>query len=271
LVGYRMSATLDGSGNYTLTCLLSIYGMRQVDMNAVTVLYGQNNEPQNTDARAILTLNASTDVGTWKQIFQGQFQEGKPDYRGAPDVCLTVQSATAYGPQIAMRDEDGNPILPASYSGATSIAQIANTLSNAMGMGNVENNGVDGVLDAPYYDGSLMNQFRQLADEAGFDYYFTPRGTIAICPRNRPRKKTPIPMNSASGLIGYPSLERFGISLECLYNTAIELGTPLQITGSQVPGCDGLWFVYAFHHVLESNKPSGVWRSSLSCMRGGPS
>jgi hypothetical protein len=259
LEGYRMSARLTGAGNYTNQCELSIYGMKQADMNAVTVLWGQGGNPQNINAKAILVLE-SNDGSGYLQVFEGQFFDAQPDYKSLPDVNLHVTCMTGYGAQIL-------PVQPSSFSGAVDVAGLAEQLAGQMGFA-FEDNGVTGQLHTPYYAGTLMDQFRELARDANFDYYFDAKGTLIICPSNQPRQsQNAVVLSPTSGLIGYVTLTRYGgVELDCLFSPAISLGSAVQVQGSQVPGTNGLWFPFKFVTELESIKPSGRWFSHLSCL-----
>jgi Baseplate hub gp41 len=257
LTGLRMSAQLDAAGNWTNSCDLRIYGMRQADMNAVTVLFGQGGQVVNINATAILILE-SNDGSGWLQVFEGQFIEGGPDYSSLPDVCLHVTAMTGQGQQWLT----GNPI---SYRGTIDAAVIAQQLAAIMNY-KLENNGFSFTLHGPYLAGTPMDQFRKLAEMAGFDYYFGPSGTISICKKNSPRVGRPtIPMNPQTGLVGFPTLTRFGIELTVLFTPAVQLASPVQVSGSQVPGCDGKWYPYQMTHDLESITPNGHWFSRLKC------
>lgn len=257
LTGLRMSAQLEQSGRWTNSCDLRIWGMRQADMNAVTVLFGQGGQVININAVALLILE-SNDGSGWLQIFEGQFIEGGPDYSQLPDACLHAIAQTGAGQQYLTA-------APSSYRGAQNAATLARQLATQMDF-QFENNGVQATLNNPYLPGTLMDQFRALAEAAGFDYYFDAKSTLIICPANQPRQgKTSIPVNPQTGLVGYPTLTRFGVELMALFSPAIELGSPIQVSGSTVPGCDGHWFPYAANHDLESIVPNGRWFSRLKC------
>lgn len=257
LTGLRMSAQLQQAGNWTNSCDLRIWGMRQADMNAVTVLFGQGGQIVNINAVALLILE-SNDGSGWYQIFEGQFIEGGPDYSQQPDVHLHVIAQTGAGQQYLTAE-------PSSYRGAQNVATIASQLASQMGF-EFENNGVQATVTNPYLPGTLMDQFRELAEAAPFDYYFDAKATLVICPPNRSRTgKTAIPVNPQTGLVGYPTLTRFGVELTVLFSPAIQPGWPIQVSGSVVPGCDGTWFPYAANHDLESIVPNGRWFSRLQC------
>jgi hypothetical protein len=259
LVGYRMSATIQGAARLPTSLDLTIYGMRQADMNQVTILYSAAT-PQQVSTRALVILEASPDGSAWTQVFNGTFIQAQPDYRSVPHVALRAQAVTGNGMQLA--------IAPAtSYRGATSIASIAQYLAGQMGFA-FENNGVTGNLSTPYYPGTYMDQFRQLAQHANFDFYFDGNATLAICPINTPRNGKTVPIfTPTSGLVGFPTIQQFGIHCETIFTPALILGGEIKIDGSIVPGANGTWQPAIATHELESLMPSGAWFSSLDCLR----
>jgi hypothetical protein len=261
LVGYRMSATIQTKANHPNSLDLMIYGMRQADMNAVTILWSASGFALTAqNAKALIQLEASPDGVAWTQVFEGQFSQAAPDYSGAPNVGLRLQAWTGNGFQIA--------IAPATtYRGATSIASIAQYLAGKMGFA-FENNGVTGNLSTPYYPGTYMGQFRELAKHANFDFYFDGNSTLAICPANEPRQGKPVPVFSpSSGLVGFPTVQQYGISCDVLFTPALTTGATIQVAGSIVPSANGRWSVYSATHQLESLMPGGRWFSSLDCSR----
>ena len=257
LVGYRTLATIQAAANYPWSLDLTIYGMQESDMNAVTILWqGPNRTAMN--ARALVQLEASADGATWTQVFEGNVLEAAPDYTAAPDANLHLLSMTGYGAQIA--------IAPASsYRGSVPIAQIAQNLASAMGF-TLENNGVTGNLANPYYPGTYMDQFRALCRHANLDFYFDGNATLAICPSNVSRSGKPVPVFSpTSGLIGFPTIQRYGIHVDTIFTPALTLGGNIQISGSIVPSANGTWFSKSMTHSLSSLMPDGPWFSSLEC------
>ena len=257
LVGYRMSATITGAAAYPNDLDLSIFGMRQQDMNAVTILWSP---PIATamPVKAFVELEASPDGSAWTQVFSGTFLDAAPDYTGIPDACLRIQAQAGYASQI-------QPASPTSYPGSASIVQIAAYLAGKMGFA-LENNGVTGNLSTPYYPGTYMDQFRQLCEHANLDFYFDGNATLAICPKNSPRQGKTVPVFSpSSGLIGYPTIQRFGIHVDVLFTPSLILGGLIQVSGSQVPSANGLWQPALVTHELDALMPDGRWQSGLKC------
>ena len=264
LDGLRMSAQLEATGNNTNSCDLRIWGMRQADMSAVTTVFvRQDGVPYDPAAQALIQLETPslTPAGQAYAVFTGQFFEASPDYRAVPDVCMHALALTTYSAQLTTP-------APLSVKGAISALKAVQQITQKMGFV-IEANGVDAaILQAPYLSGSLMDQFEAATEAAGFDYYFFPDGKrVALCRKNKGRNgKTPVPVNPQTGLVGYPTLQRYGIEVQVLFNPGIELGAPIQVSGSTVPGCDGAWFPFAMSHELESLKPDGKWFSRLQCM-----
>lgn len=255
LTDLRMSATLTETGNFTNLLDMKIYGMSQKDMNAVTVLWSDRNFTA-VNTRALINLE-SNDGSGWLQVFQGQFQQASPDYRDAPEVNLLIAAATGSGAQLLAAD-------PTSYPGSASVVSIAQKLAGQMGV-TLETNGVSGSLSTPYFGGTLMEQFRQVCAAANIDFYFEKNGGLAITPKNTARQgKSAVLMNKASGMIGYPTIQQYGVNVQCLFSPAIALGCPIQVE-SDVPGAVGLWYPYKQIHDLEALKPNGLWMSSLDC------
>lgn len=257
LAGYRMSAIIQGAANYPYSLDLTVYGMRQSDMNAVTILWS-GATPTAQNSKALVQLEASPDGVAWTQVFEGTVLEAQPDYRSTPNVGLRLQSYTGNGAQIQVA-------APTSYRGAASIAQIAQYLAKRMGF-TLENNGVTGNLSTPYYPGTYMDQFRQLCEHANLDFYFDGNAVLAICPKNAPRKGKTVPVFSpSSGLIGFPTIQRFGIHVDVIFTPALTLGGNIQIADSIVPSANGTWLPKMATHSLDCLMPGGAWFSSMDC------
>lgn len=260
LVGYRMSASITAASGYLSTLDIAIYGMRQADMDACTIIFSDAT-PQLVNTRAQILLEASPDGGkTWTQVFEGTFVEAQPDYSNIPAAGFRALAMTGAGMKYQIAQ-------PTSYPGQTSIATIAQYLAGKMGFA-FENNGVTGNLSTPYYPGTYMDQLQQLSKHANFDLYFDGNATLAICPKGKPRQGKAVPVfTPQSGLIGFPTIGRFGPNVDVLFTPALTVGGNITIAGSQVPGTNGTWLPFSITHDLECLMPDGSWFSRLKCAR----
>lgn len=265
LVGYRMLAHIETASGYPATLNLTVFGMRQDDMNQVTILWAGPNTTA-IPANPLIQLEASNDGVAWTQVFEGRFVEAAPDYTAAPNVAMKILAATGYGPNLQIAP-------PTSYPGvsqyAPSIVSVAQYIVGQMGF-KLEVNGVTGNLSTPYYPGTYMDQFRELCKHANLDYYFDVNNVIAICPANTPRQNKAVPLfTPQSGLVGFPTVQRNGVHVDVLWTPALSIGGNLQIADSLVPGANGTWFANHAAHDLESLQPGGAWFSHIDCTNFG--
>jgi hypothetical protein len=251
LTNLRMSVVLQAVAKQATHADISVFGMLQADMDALTVIWFKASG---------FTLNTvlveATDGSAWFQVFSGTITRAQPDYRGAPGVFFHILAMVCYFQSIT-------PAPSVSYPGDTDVAGIASLLAQAMGYA-FENNGVKQSLATPHFSGSYFDQLQQLCLAAGIDFYIE-GNVLAICPANGVRTHIPaVLLNAASGLVGYPVLQRYGVSVTCLFNPAIVNGGPITIK-SDVKAANGDWHPYAIAHHLECNRPNGAWFSSLEC------
>lgn len=236
------------------TAQAQVFGVRESDMNALTMLAWKPLGLQ----RNTMKIEANNGDG-WVAVFSGQIIESGPDYDGAPDACLRVQAVSLYYERLA-------PAPPSSYTGAVQVATIVEDFALAMGYV-FENNDVQAVLQSPYIPNTLAEQLRTVCDQAGVDLYID-GDVIAITPKGQPRQGQQVELNAQSGLLGYPKIDKVGITLQCLYNPGLRFGGPVNVT-SDVPKANGSWYIYALEHYLSVENPGGPWFSLLGCSEFG--
>lgn len=248
----RMIANVQAAANGPFIADVRVFGLSASDMNAMTLLWFK--PPAITDQSVIVEANDGTG---WVTVFQGNMIEAQPDYRAAPDVFFRMLANAAYFDQIAA-------VPPLSYAADTDVATIVEAIAGTMGF-KFENNGVSAKLKAgAYFAGTSYDQLRKVCHAADADFYF--QGNIlAITPARADRTDIPlVVLNRDSGLAGYPVIEHFGITVDCLFNPAITAGGRIKVE-SEIPSANGTWIPYALIHELESRVPGGQWMSQLSC------
>lgn len=258
LTGLRTIAVIQEVAGLATNADVRIFGMLPDDMNALTIAFFN---PGGGVLNQVLIVEANDGDG-WVQVFSGTMLEAQPDYRAAPYAFFRMQAAVGYFAQIS-------PVPPLSYPAAVSVAAVVEKLAGQMGFA-FENNGVTTQLAAgAYFPGTAFDQLRSVCQAANVDFYFVGK-VLAICPASIARKNVPtVILNPGSGLIGYPVIERNGITVECVYNPGIVGGGQVQVEGSDIPAANGTWMPYALTHTLESMSPGGAWLSSLQCIKFG--
>lgn len=255
LTNLRVAAKVESVARLATQMSLKIYGMTQADMNALTVAWA--NPPIVLDH--IVILEAAVGTG-WTKIFSGTIIEAQPEFRAAPDVYFSLLGRVGYYAQIS-------PAPFTSYKGATTIATIVKQLAGQMKF-NFVDGGTTGVLNNPYFAGTLYDQMRKACADTNTDFYIQ-GDTILICDSQKANQTITEPaviLNQNSGLVGYPVYDRAGLNVTAIFDPAFLCGTPVQIE-STVPSATGRWFPYALSHDLESRAPKGNWVTHMKCLR----
>lgn len=246
--GLRISATIEKTGGLAMgKAMVQIFGMPQSDMNELTMIAFHPLEvPDNTMSLIISETNAV--------VFSGTILSAWADYQNAPDVFLDVSAMTGYFNRIKSAP-------PTSIDGRIDVATVIESLATKMGY-EFENNGVAVTIENHYSGKTAMQQVQDIVETAGIDMYLDDN-VLAITNKGVARSTSDIPViGPQSGLIGYPTFDRLGVKLWCLYRPDIVFGKLIRVE-SDVPKANGDWRVVSVTHMLESNKPHGQWFSSL--------
>lgn len=250
LDGFRATANVKMAGApFAPAASLAVFGMRQSDMNALTMLAWKPLALQRND----VLIEAIDGDAAPVTVFSGQIISAGPDYSAAPDVCLRVEAVSIYFERIS-------PAAPTSYTGPVDVATVVSTIARQMGK-SFENNGVSVTLQNPYLPNTLAEQLAAVCLQANIDYAID-GNVIAITPKGQPRQTQLVVLAPDSGLEGYPDIDVTGIQVTCLFNAGIRFHGSVRVQ-SQVPKANGDWYVYALEHSLQSETPGGSWRSRL--------
>lgn len=249
LEGYRASADISLAGGVQLGELRAkIYGVKMSDMNAVTTF----NWRVGTVSPSTVIVYAVDGIAE-SLVFAGNIINAFADFSGAPDVCLYVQAGASFLDVL-------RAVPPRSYRAPLDVAAVAKEMCASMGL-TLENNGVTTQLSDSYYGGTGMAQFKDLANDAGFDWALE-GNVMAITPRGTPRG-TLVPLISAqTGMLGYPTFDGVYVRVRSIYNPGIQTLGRVKIE-TEVVRAQGMWKVYSMGHHLESEKPNGAWFTSF--------
>jgi len=258
LDGFRAVVEVQKAGGQMMsTSTVRIYGLAQELMNQLTTLaFKAMSYVKNTID--IIVIDGDQQV----LIFRGQIINAWGDYSGMPDVCLYIETQTGYFQQVEL----GNPL---AYKGVANVSDLMSVLAGRLGVP-LENNNVTAKISNPNYPGSTIDQIRNLASDTKTDFYLDDT-VLAICPRGLTRKpqtaNAPL-ISSQSGMIGYPTFDKVGITFSTLFNPSIKFGGQI-IMESDIPQANGLWQVCSMVHKLESEKPGGAWFTMIRCTGNG--
>lgn len=257
LEGFRSIVDVQkGGGQMMSSCNLRIFGLSQSLMAQLTTLaflalsYTKN----------VIKIEA-VDGDKVDLVYIGAIINAWGDYSTMPDVSLYIETQTGFFDQVKISE-------PLAFKGVANVADLMQTLANKIGVA-FENNNVVSKIQNPNYNGTIIDQLRNLAQDTQTEFYLDDT-VLAICPKGIARTKTKIIpiISSETGLIGYPSFDKVGVTFRVLFNAAIRFGGQIEMR-SEIPQANGTWQVVSINHNLESEKPDGQWFSTIRCTSTG--
>lgn len=122
-----------------------------------------------------------------------------------------------------------------------------------------QGNGISGYANNPNYSGSPLSQVTQAASDYGLKVK-QDNGKLLVAPVNQPFINDTYDLNSQNGMLGYPIVKEFGISVKLRYNPVIQFGQSIQVT-SQLLIANGLWYINGMMSILQNKGPK--WETIL--------
>jgi hypothetical protein len=249
LSGLRMSCKITADGNNPVL-ELRIWGMDPSLMNELSTFA---KSPYITGSSVALQAGtANTGLGI---AFIGMVTLAQQDFQSMPDCALHVVAITTMEMKL-------KPVPPLSYTGATDVVTIMSSIAKTAGLV-FENSGVSGImLSNPYLPGTAFDQMQRVKDAAGINAVVD-NGTLAIWPKGQARNSQEVLISAETGMIGYPISSPPGMAVSCLFNPNIKFGGTVRVQSKDIPQANGSWTVFGINHELESEKPSGHWRTTI--------
>ena len=165
-------------------------------------------------------------------IYSGDIVECSPSQ--PPDILLTIKCKTM---QFFKYD-----LLAQSYAVDTPLSQIANDVSNSMGLAlNFTAN--DKTIGNYAYTGSVLKQVDKLQAAGGVDAYIDDKKLIVK------NKGTPLPnvshiLSQSAGMVGIPELTEYGVKCKALFTPAVSLGGTLSLQSIINKSLNGDYTIY---------------------------
>lgn len=263
LTGLRMLANITAAFELLTQLDLQVYGMAAQDMNALSVITGVQGYPT-AIARNQVLLEGNQGAG-WYTLFNGLILEAGPEYRGMPEVFFRCQAIPA--PYF----QGVGTSTPLSYPNGAQVASVAGTIASSMGM-QLQNNGVTASIPAgSYFPGAPLDQLNQLAANSNaFSWTIDASNTLVLMPKYQPRAGGTVrTLSPDAGLVGYPTIESFGIGIVALFDPSLLVGAQFAISGSAIPAANGTWMAYQAQYELDALTFSGQWMASMHCLQPG--
>lgn len=257
LNGLRVKADIKKIGQFGegWQASLRIYGMLEEDMNALSVLSFNSTAVELNKIR----VSAGDDNGL-AQVFSGHIVNGWIDYANTPDVCFVIDAMPDYYNRLRASK-------PTSFKDNEALSKVMGDLASKMGY-KLNNNKVNIRLQKGYFDNSFFKQAENIARQTNTVMIIedeiltiTPIG-VAL-----DNGSAGIPVISPdTGLVGYPTFNKEGISFNSLFNPAIRYYHNVRVETRQKPIL-GEWTVIGVQYQLESEVADGAWFCQVDAKR----
>ncbi|MCX5616992.1 hypothetical protein NQF87_08430 [Bombella sp. TMW 2.2559] len=300
---YRIKAIVSHAGMSVGSELdIEIYGMSLNDMNRLSYVA---NYPNAQNPRTVNQSNSTVivRVGDYGRplttLFMGLLTEGYADLNGGEPV-FRAHAMTSVLLAGILPD-------PISYRGPRSVVSILSDICTASGYQLIDHGGWDrhATLTNTYLEGTTLQMIEKVIKACGGTYNSQP-----ISARNdkdgsasiglvevwgptyggvtKSALEDTIPLISVeTGLIGYPTYNRAGISFTTLLRPDIAYYQPIKMKNRYTPAgwvtgtnglnqqgqsvgrgpWDGIWLPISITHEVTAEIPGGNWHTFVDCQR----
>lgn len=242
-----------GNGAISPIAQITVYGLPIETMNKLFRVQW------NTMASLLnmVKIEVGDDPNNLMVAYEGNITFAKPNMDGAPNIALVIESQMAVVEKMKYTDPFTIP-----KGESADVADIIAFLCKDMGF-EFENNEVSHILTDTTLNGSNMEKIEKLAQMCDFDLYVEQR-SITICKKGAARPlKIPV-ISPSSGLIGYPSPDQRGVTLNCAYDPIVRFGGIIRVSGSLIAVANADWRIYGLVSTLEANIPQGKWQMAVN-------
>lgn len=294
----RIKAIVTHAGMSTGSELeLEIWGMSLNDMNMLSYVA---NYPNAENPRTVNQSNSTVivRVGDYGKplttLFMGLLTEGSADLNGGEPV-FRAHAMTSMILAGILPD-------PISYRGPRSVVSILSDICAASGYQLIDHGGWDrhATLTNTYLEGTTLQRIQKVVEDCCHGTYnFTPLSvrdnegtsssiglvevwgpTYGGATKGADEETVPL-ISVETGLVGYPTYNRAGVSFTCLLRPDIAYYQPIKLDGKYVPAgwvtdnnglnqqgqkvstgpWTGIWLPTSITHEVTSEIPGGNWHT----------
>lgn len=259
LLGKRISAKIVQPGpGIAGSCSLQIYGMRLDDMNALSKTGWIGLSLKNNT----VLVEAGDDENGMSEVFAGNIIYAWPDMTNMPQVVFRVEAQTGTFDGV-------RPAQPTSFKGPTPFATAAQAIAQKFSTPRaLELNGIQKMLDSPYFYGSALSQFKALAKSARVAWIDENQKTLAAWPMMQPRGGGNTIISKETGMVADPIGTPNGILVRQIFTKPLKYGTQVTVQCIIKPA-NGNWNITKLEYSLESEMPHGEWFVTITAYKSG--
>lgn len=205
--------------------------------------------------RNYINIYAGDDYNGYNQIYAGTITRASADFNSAPDVKFNIESQIGFFGAVTAQ---GQNVVNGTQQASSFIQMQAQKIGFTF-----KNEGVTGTIKNAVFEGSPIEQARQCAKQIGAELILDDENMILVT-NGASRKGNAVLLNSASGLLGYPTMTQNGIEIRAIFNPNFRFAGLIKLE-TTTPKCSGTWRIIKMTHTLDSNLPSGgKWETAIT-------
>lgn len=225
------------------TANVVIYGLINDDINAFTRANLQFPDQLLANNITIYAGYSIDNNGLPPFVYSGQILTAGPDYNN-PSRPFKISSMIGI---LGM-----NQLVPTiNPKGQISINQLFQTILAPSGLTYVPNNVASDVyVSNPIFTGSYQQQLQEACQHYGYSYRQI-GDNVYVSPTGTPLVNDIYILNANNGMLGYPILEQFGLSVRMRFNPVIKFGQSITVQ-SYLPIANANWYINGLQHSLQN-------------------
>ena len=245
-INESLSQQMDQSADIT------IHGLDTSAITQISMVGQYSGNGKFANQLNIIRIYAGYDPANSQLIYTGQITQAYADFND-PNRPLHLNCTTNAMMQLANASAT-NP------QGNVSVDQLFQTLASTLGLGYVST-GVGGSIKNPILTGSAIDQIKALAKATGTTPMLK-NNILSVAPLGQPHSQLVIDLDYTTGLMGYPTVTKYGVAFKMRFNPLFQVGQYINLT-SYVPKTTGTWWCYAANSVLDNNQEE--WYTLVQC------
>jgi hypothetical protein len=221
-----------------------------------------------------IVLEAGYQNGAYGTIFDGEIVQTRLGRENAVDTYMDILAAEGYSAHQA--------VVNTTLAAGSTALDVAEAAAKAMGLPLV--NYVTTPLPRFPRGKALYGMAREILSGAaatmGASWYYL-SNAIELVPLDGGKPTEATVLNAATGMIGWPEITQDGVSVRCLLNPRLDIGSPLRIDNASIlraqastdvhflnnypkVDADGLYRIYVIEH--RGDTRGNDWYSDIICL-----
>lgn len=250
------------TGFSNTSAYVTIYGLTLEDINSFSRFNLSNASSMPANLIEIYAGYSIDENGIPPLAYAGQIRLAAPNLND-PNRAFTIISQWGVVDQNVL-------MAPTAPAGAVDLNTLYEGMAKKFNPPLIyQGNEVNGTAYNPNYSGSCIEQINAATADYGCKVK-QDNGKLLVAPANKPFIPDIYELNSLNGMLGYPQIEEFGISVRLRYNPTLQFGQQIKVTtnlaldqirqnsetigtaSDSILATNGIWYINAMMTFLQN-------------------